>query len=197
MLICFRGNDNFYRQPVFLCKFKIPLVMCGHTHYGAGPIFHDYEIGNVYRYGIVIKRVYSILTSWYPYFFIFLSILGFYGFQFVLVMHKLFCQGMTQGKTHECNPEQCVRSRCENRKLFIRPCNREVNFHSLTPADPVFLHGHDPLRPPVQLIAFPEQFLCILCDTEKPLFQFLLFHNTVTSPALFVNNLLISQHSRT
>src|SRR5690606_7168890 len=58
---------------------------------------------------------------------------------------------------------------------FVCRFQPEIHFRSVTPANPVLLHGSDTFRPArIKILEAIDQFIRILSNPEEPLFNFLL-----------------------
>ena len=91
-------------------------------------------------------------------------------------------------------PNKRVRPGGKDLDLFFPAVHREQNLGPHGFADPVALHGQDALRPAGQSVAVFQQFLHIVGDLEKPLFQFPEDHRLVAAPAAALFHLLVGQH---
>src|SRR5437870_7047781 len=59
-LTVIRLNDDTNRQTIFFGKFKIPLIMSGHGHDGAGAILHEHEVGQINRYVFASEKISAV-----------------------------------------------------------------------------------------------------------------------------------------
>ena len=73
----------------------------------------------------------------------------------------------------------------------------KINQRAFAAPNPVALHGAHFFRPAAQLVEIAKQFIRVLGDFQKPLFQFALLDRRIfVAPAATINHLLIRQHGR-
>ena len=102
---------------------------------------------------------------------------------------------MLRRQDHEGGAIQCVRPRGENFNdclFLLLTLDHKIHFGAVTFADPVFLHGDDPLRPAtLQVFETVQQSVGVFGDLEEPGFLLFLLDWTVASPATVVDHLLV------
>jgi hypothetical protein len=120
-------------------------------------------------------------------------------------------QRMIRCDRHELGTEQRIGTRGENFQVpeitqeqisvSFDLCRRvalsrqlETNEQAFRAADPIVLHEPDFLRPAIQLLQRVEQVLRIFGDLEEPLGQLALLDNGARAPAAAVDHLLIGEH---
>jgi len=105
---------------------------------------------------------------------------------------------MFGGQAHEGGAEKRIGPGGEDgdvRGVRGRLGQGEGEFRAGGFADPVALHGEHALGPAAgKLLQIGEQFLGVGGDAQKPLFQVLLHHRLVATPATSVDDLLVGEH---
>ena len=103
-------------------------------------------------------------------------------------------QGVLGGQDHEGHAEGGVGAGGEDLDALVRPGDGHVELGALGPADPVALHGLDPLGP-LQVLQVGQQLVGVGGDAEEPLLQVLFHHQVTAALACPVRpHLLVGQH---
>jgi hypothetical protein len=180
---------------VFLGELKVPLVVGRHRHHRAGAVAHEHKIGDENGHVPAGDRVGAIAAGEHP-------LLGdvlqrapaFVHGPPVLheAAHFRFLggapgqgqgPGVLRGQAHEGGPPQGVLAGGEHGEGLGLPLHRKMDVRAQGFADPVALHGDDPLRPVVQTVQVGQQFFGVGGDLEEPLLQLLQDHFAVAAPA--------------
>ena len=182
-----------------------------HCHYRPGTVSGENKIGEIDRHFFAGHRIDCITAGKNALFFELRQITVTYLLQphfFGKVSHSLFLAGadsklsrqrMIRSQAHKCRPEQSVLPSCKNRDFnFVQTLDLKVDISPDTFADPVLLHGDDPLRPsPFKFFTTLEQLLGISGYLEKPLIQIFIPGLFTATPAASVLNLLIGKNRLT
>ena len=201
------GNNG---NAVFARKIKVALVVCGNGHYRARAIVHQHKIAHPNRHLLAGERVHAISAGEHSLFFklvrsavniihinhFFAKRL--YGLRLGLACNQPVNQRMLRGKGHESYPKNGIGPGGKHGYFFRAALYGEIDIRASGFADPVVLHGNNPVGP----VSFqqPEvfkQLFRILGNFGKPLSKFLFLYNRITAPAFFVNHLLVGEHGVT
>ncbi|OQB54133.1 MAG: hypothetical protein BWX98_02364 [Candidatus Aminicenantes bacterium ADurb.Bin147] len=96
-------------------------------------------------------------------------------------------------KNEERRPEDRIQAGGEDPDRFAERRHIKIQIGALAPADPVFLHGQDVLRPLAQLGVTGEKLVGIGGDFEEPLFHLLLLDGRGAAPANAAGRLFVGQ----
>src|SRR3989344_8551737 len=90
--------------------------------------------------------------------------------------------------------KQGIRPGCKYFYIQLLTFHSKINLRAFAPANPVFLHLPDWLRP-VHFIHLIEQAVSVIRNLEKPLGQKFLDNRGAATFAIAINHLLIGQYS--
>ncbi len=209
-----QGQFAFHRldyrldcQTVLLGEGEVPLVVGRHGHHRALAVAHQHVVGDEHRDGFVGEGVVDLEAG--------VHALLFHGGQVRLGHAALLAfvdeggqrrigfgcplsQRVLGGDRHVSHAEQGVGPGGEHLQdilaVFVALMQGEMDLHAEALADPVALHGLDPLRPAGQVVQFAQQFFRIVGDAHEVHGDVALFHQGAGTPAAAVNDLLVGQH---
>ncbi len=191
-----------------MCEGEVALVMGRHRHHRALAVAHQDVVGDVDRHCFVGEGVIDPDAG--------VHALLFHGRQIGLCHAALFALGDELGQSRVAgggpsrqrvlggdgnigDAIQGVGAGGEYLEYLatglVPLVEREVNFHAEALADPVSLHGLDPLGPARQVVQAAQQLLGVVGDAEEIHRNIALFHQGAASPATAVDDLLVGQHS--
>ena len=206
------GDDHLaHRQFVLAGEEKVPLVVGGHAHHGAGSVLGQHVISNPEGHRFAVGRVAhhrpdrhtplgSVLSG--------ALLVALTAHQVAESLHRdrlvgrgeTGHQGVLRRQHHVAHPENRVWARGEHGDRFtggfpLAIEEGEIQLGAAGAADPVGLHGAHPLRPARQLRQVVEELVGVGGDLEEPLAQLPLLHHSSGSPgAALPIDLLVGQH---
>ena len=197
-------DDLYYRKFKLFRKIKIPLVVSGDGHDGAGTVFHEHVVrhpnGNVLTRG----RIASVRPGEHSGLLLAAHLTADDIHRrrstavFLYIVPLLDCRERLNhrvlgGEHHPCRSEDRVGSCCENSNRVARR-NLKLQNRSLGAPDPVGLHQTGRIGP-VELLEIFEESRRVLGDREEPLLEKPLVHISVRMPlAKTIDHLLVGQH---
>jgi len=190
-----RLNDHDEREIVFFGEFKVPLVVGRHRHDATRAVIGEDEIGGVDRHPLFRHRVQTVGVKEDT--LLFVVVRGAHDLVMlldlvhplpdlslpILAFDKLQHQGVLGGDEHESGPEDGVLAGCKHLDVTVAVRHGKGKFAAVALADPVPLHGEDPLRPAGEAVAVCQQLLHVGGDPEEPLVKFPGRHLTGATPA--------------
>ena len=205
--LCVDRDYLFDRKVIFLCKRKIPLIMCRNSHYRAFAVAHQHIVGRPQGQLFTGERMGNKQAGVHALLFhrrhIGLSRTAAFTFgdelgQPEIIFCCLGCQRMLGGYRHISCAHQCVGAGGINLEHTggAHACRvvGKMNFAAVALADPVALHGFHLLRPTIQRVEALQQLLGILSDAKKIHRDVALFHQRAGTPAASVDDLFVGQH---
>ena len=198
------GNDG---QSELERKGKIPLIMSGNGHDGAGPVRHQDVIGNPNRHLLPVDRIDGVTAREHTR----LLALGGQTINFrspsrlapvfgngvpLFFVRQLIDERMLGSQHHEGGSPQGVGA-CGEHGDRIAGFGGKHDFGSFGTADPVFLHLDDVVGPLLQLAEIVEQSLREVGDLKEPLLQIPRLGRCAAAFALTTHHLFVGQHGVT
>ena len=99
-------------------------------------------------------------------------------------------QRMLWCQSHVASTKQGIRACGKYGNDSVLPADRKINLRANRPANPIFLHGFDHVRP-VQVVSCLQHLVSIGGDAEKPLFEVTLGDGVAATPTFAALNLLV------
>ena len=200
-------NDHTKLQAVFLGKLKIPLIVRGNRHDGAGAVVKKDKIGHKDRDLLAGHRIQAVSPRKNPFFG------GEIGGSHEAVhfqdtvheikdliflrqpLDKISHHGVLRRQTHECSTIEGILTGGEHFNGFPWAHHGKLDGSAMAFPDPVFLHAHNPIRPTGKFFTVFEHVIGIIGDFKEPAVHLLDGHFLFRmSPAAPIFNLLIGQN---
>ena len=204
MIFRLQGQD--LPDAVFGSEHPVTMVAGGHAHDGAGPVIHQYVVGDPDLYLFAGQRMDAVHARVHAQFFRFTGgpfdiggvlhlIAESFQFGFLrVVLQQFFHHGMFRRDDHESNAVDGIRTGGVHHQFLVQAGHVETEFQTFAAADPVALHGLYPVGPALQLVQIIQQLFGIVGDLEEPLAQLFLLHRLMAAPAFAVFHLFVGQH---
>ena len=187
-----------------LCKPEVAFISARHSHDCTGTITGQHIFTYINGDFSPVKRIHRICTCEYAgdrFLSHALALTAAFNpcevlvnFLFMFMRSDRFNQFMLGSDHHKINPKNGVRSCRKNTQLVITVNDREIDLGTIAFTDPVGLHFLHCFAEIHCFQAF-QQTVCIFCDTQVPLSQFLFYNRITASLTYTIHHFIIRQHS--
>ena len=186
-------------------KIPVPLILTRDGHDRPGAVAHQHIVGDVDRNRLPVHRVDGEPTGEHAGLLALgetldLRLTGRPGYVLpglgldVGARDQLLDKWVLGGEDAECHPEDRVGPGGEHIERGIDAVDGNPEPGALGPADPVPLHGADPVRPVVQMIEVIEESIGVVGDLEEPLGKVSLLDQRPASLTGAIHYLLVGEH---
>ncbi len=199
------GDHLFDRQPVLLGELEIAFVVRRHAHHRAVAVAHQHVVADPdldlfagQRMVDEYPRRHALLFHGRHVGFHHRAVLAFVdeGGELRVALRGMGRQRMLGGDGAEGHAHDGVGAGGEHPEFFLLAVEfvGKGEAHAGALADPVGLHGLDPLGPARQGVERAEQFVGVLGDGEVVAGNFALLDHRAGAPAAAFDHLLVGQH---